>query len=100
MNSKATEVFIAVLAVFGTLLLIFMIPVISFGFGYLTGWILQITIGGTVASGLNMVFNTDRFTPEMIPLFCATMGLIGGFFKSKELQIRKKKDDQGGIQTI
>ena len=93
MNSKAIEVFIAALAILGTLLLIFMIPVISFGLGYLTGWILQITIGGTVAAGLNMVFNTDRFTPEMIPLFCATMGMIGGFFKSKLVSINKKSED-------
>lgn len=92
MNSKATEVFIAVVAILGTLLLIFMIPVISFGLGYLTGWILQITIGGTVATGLNMVFNTNRFTPEMIPLFCATMGMIGGFFKSK--LVTKNKNEE------
>ena len=93
MNTKAVEAFLAILAILGTLLLIFMIPVISFGLGYLTGWILQITIGGTVATGLNMVFNTDRFTPEMIPLFCATMGMIGGFFKSKLVSRNKKDED-------
>lgn len=81
-----------VLAVLGTIAVMFLWPVISFGIGYFTGWVLQITIGGTVAAGLNMILGEGRFTPETIPLFCATMGLIGGFFRSN-LTLNKKKDD-------
>ena len=79
------------LAIIGIIAVLFIWPVLSFGIGYFTGWILQITIGGTVAAGLNMIFGEGRFTPEMIPLFCATMGLIGGFFKST-LTSTKKND--------
>ena len=80
------------LAIVGIIAVLFIWPVLSFGIGFLTGWILQITIGGSVATGLNMIFGEGRFTPEMIPLFCATMGLIGGFFRSN-LTSYKKKDD-------
>lgn len=97
MNNKVWETVVAILAIVGSValivLLIFAIPIIGFGLGYLTGWILQVSIGGAVAEGLNIVFNTDRFTPEMIPLFCATMGMIGGFFKSKLITKNKKEED-------
>lgn len=56
-------------------------PVIAFGIAYFIGWIMSLCIGGVVANGLNMIFATDRFTPEIIPLFYGTMGLIGSFFK-------------------
>lgn len=97
MNNKVWETLVAILAIVGSValivLLIFTVPIIGFGLGYLTGWILQVSIGGAVAEGLNIVFNTDRFTPEMIPLFCATMGMIGGFFKSKLITKNKKDED-------
>ena len=97
MNNKVWETLVAILAIVGSValivLLIFAVPIIGFGLGYLTGWILQVSIGGAVAEGLNIVFNTDRFTPEMIPLFCATMGMIGGFFKSKLINKNKKDED-------
>ena len=96
MNNKVWETVVAILAIVGSValivLLIFAIPIIGFGLGYLTGWILQVSIGGAVAEGLNIVFNTDRFTPEIIPLFCATMGMIGGFFKSKLVTKNKNED--------
>lgn len=56
-------------------------PVIAFGIAYFIGWIMSLCIGDVVANGLNMIFATDRFTPEVIPLFCGTMGLIGSFFR-------------------
>ena len=56
-------------------------PVIAFGISYFIGWIMSLCIGDVVANGLNMIFATDRFTPEVIPLFYGTMGLIGSFFR-------------------
>lgn len=56
-------------------------PVIAFGITYFIGWIMSLCIGDVVANGLNMIFATDRFTPEIIPLFYGTMGLIGSFFR-------------------
>lgn len=93
MKDNTKEVVASIIVILLSVLILFAMPVISFGLGYLSGWILQITIGDIVTSGLNIVFNTDRFTPEMIPLFCATMGMIGGFFKSK--LITKNKKDEG-----
>lgn len=72
-------------------------PVIAFGISYFIGWIMSLCIGGVVANGLNMIFATDRFTPEVIPLFCGTMGLIGSFFRksngtiTNEINETKKK---------
>lgn len=56
-------------------------PVIAFGIAYFIGWIMSLCIGDVVANGLNMIFATDRFTPEVIPFFYGTMGLIGSFFR-------------------
>lgn len=91
MNDKSDVVKI-IFAIIGIIAIVFVWPVISFGIGFLTGWVLQITIGGTVAEGLNMIFGEGKFTPEMIPLFCATMGLIGGFFRST-LSNNNKRDN-------
>ena len=93
MKDNTKEVVASIIVILLSVLILFAMPVISFGLGYLSGWILQITIGDIVISGLNTVFNTDRFTPEMIPLFCATMGMIGGFFKSKLITKNKKDED-------
>lgn len=72
-------------------------PVIAFGIAYFIGWIMSLCIGDVVANGLNMIFATDRFTPEVIPFFYGTMGLIGSFFRksnnkaSEEIDNIKKK---------
>ena len=58
-------------------------PIIAFGVAYFLGWIMSLFIGNIVANGLNVVFATDRFTPDIIPLFYGTMGLIGSFFRPK-----------------
>ena len=63
------------------LLLIFG-PVLSYFCGWLTGVLLQWWIGDTVINGMNYLFNTDRFTVDMLPTICGTLGVIGSFFKS------------------
>lgn len=88
-NAASTGIVIGMIAL--CIGLTFLVPLILFGFGWLTGWIIQVTIGETVISGLNMVFNTDRFTPEMLPMFCATISLIGGFFKGNNIDTDKMK---------
>lgn len=64
--------------------LLIVMPVISFGVAYFGGWILKVFIGVAVAAGLNMVFDTARFAPDMIPLFCATLAMIGSYFKATQ----------------
>lgn len=59
--------------------------VIGFALGYFGGWLLKCFIGDTFANGLNMVLGNItqyNFTPNDIPLFCAIMTTIGGFFKT------------------
>lgn len=68
--------------IIGLILLCIFEPVIYFGCAWFGGWILQIFIGDTVANGLNLIFNTTRFTPDIIPIACATLATIGGFFKT------------------
>ena len=58
---------------------------LNFLCGYLGGWLLKCFVGDPLTSGLNMVLSNitqHTFTPEDIPLFCAIMTTIGGFFKT------------------
>lgn len=64
-------------------------PVIIFGFAWVGGLILKMCVGDTITSGLNLMFNTTRFTPEMIPLACATLATIGKYFKSTQTNNNK-----------
>ena len=63
------------------LLLIFS-PVLSYFCGWITGLLLQMWIGDTVINGMNYLFNTNRFTVDMLPTICGTLGVVGSFFRS------------------
>lgn len=71
------------------IILIFFESLIYFAAGYLDGLILKWIIGGTVVNGLNLLFNTTRFTADTIPITCGALALMGSFFKSS---ITTKKD--------
>ncbi len=64
------------------ILLLIISPVLNYFCGWLTGVILQWLIGDTVVNGMNYLFNTTRFTTDMLPTICGTLGVIGSFFKS------------------
>ena len=57
-------------------------PVLYYFGGWVTGHILNWLIGDTVVNGMNYIFNTTRFTTDMLPVTCGTLGVIGSFFKS------------------
>ena len=57
---------------------------------WITGHILKWFIGDTVVSGMNYLFNTTRFTADMLPTICGTLGVIGSFFKSVSSGSSKK----------
>ncbi len=59
-------------------------PVITFGAAWIGGWLLKLCVGNAIADGLNLMFNTTRFTPDFIPLACATLATIGRYFKSTQ----------------
>lgn len=71
-------------------LLVIVEPVLYYFFGWLTGVILQWLIGDTVINGMNYLFNTTRFTTDMLPTICGTLGVIGSFFKSTTSSSSKK----------
>ena len=68
--------------IIGFIALLVFSPVLVFGFAYLGGMILQWIVGDSVINGLNIVFNTTRFTTDLIPVTCATLATIGKYFKS------------------
>ena len=65
-------------------------PVLYYFGGWITGHILKWFIGDTVVSGMNYLFNTTRFTADMLPTICGTLGVIGSFFKSVSSDSSKK----------
>ena len=64
------------------IILIILSPVLGFFEGWICGWLLKFFIGDTVANGLNLLFNTTRFTPESLPIVCGALATIGSFFKN------------------
>lgn len=66
-------------------------PVITFGFAWIGGWILKVCVGSAIADGMNLMFNTTRFTPDFIPLACATLATIGKYFKSSQTNNNKSE---------
>ena len=65
-------------------------PVITFGFAYLGGMILDWIVGENLVNGLNLMFDTTRFTRDLIPLTCATLATIGRYFKSSQTNNNNK----------
>jgi len=82
-----TTVIGAVAGIFG--LLVF-VPVLTFGFAYLGGMILNYFVGNSVVNGLNLLFNTTRFTRDLIPLTCAILATVGRYFRSSQTVSNKK----------
>lgn len=66
-------------------------PVITFGFAWMGGWILKVCVGTAIADGMNLMFSTTRFTPDFIPLACATLATIGKYFKSSQTNNNKSE---------
>ena len=65
-------------------------PALYYFGGWITGHLLSWIIGDTVIYGLNYLFNTNRFTIDMLPTICGTLGVIGSFFKSTTTTSSKK----------
>lgn len=65
-------------------------PVLTFACAYIGGMIINFFVGAGLIKGLNLMFNTTRFTRDMIPLTCATLATIGKYFKSS---INTKNND-------
>lgn len=66
-------------------------PVLTFGLAWIGGWILKMCVGSAIADGMNLMFNTTRFTPDFIPLACATLATIGKYFKSSQANHNERR---------
>ena len=73
-----------------TIILVILMPLLNWVCGYITGLILKWIIGNTVVNGLNYLFNTTRFTTNMLPVACGTLGVVGSFFKSATVSSSSK----------
>jgi len=76
--------------IIGSLALLVFSPVLTFVFAYIGGVILDWIVGGRLVIGLNLMFDTTRFTREMIPLACATLATIGKYFKASQTNNNNK----------
>ena len=74
----------------GAIGLLVLSPVITFGFAYLGGLILNCFVGNSIVKGINILFNTTRFEREYIPLICGTLATIGKYFKSTQTNNNNK----------
>lgn len=81
-NSKKETVLVYCGAAATVLLLLVFAPVLTFVFAYIGGMLLDWLVGEKLVNGLNLMFDTTRFTRELIPLTCATLATIGRYFKS------------------
>ncbi len=71
-----------IIGIIGVVILWILSPIIIFGAGWFGGWILMKIVGGAVVTGLNTLFETTRFTPDIIPIVFGTLAVIGNFFKT------------------
>lgn len=69
-------------AIIGAVILWIISPILIFGAGWFGGWILMKIVGGAVVTGLNTLFGTTRFTPDLIPVVCGVLAVIGSCFKT------------------
>lgn len=76
--------------IIGFIFLMVLSPVLTFGFAYLGGMLLNWIVGAKLVEGLNLMFDTTRFTRDLIPLTCATLATIGRYFKSNQTNKNKK----------
>ena len=68
-------------------------PVITFSLAYLDSMILDWIVGEKLVNGLNLMFDTTRFTRDLIPLTCATLATIGRYFKSIQTNNNNKNKE-------
>lgn len=90
MNKSSLETAGIITIIAGFIALLVFSPVLTFGFAYVGGMLLDYFAGEKLVAGLNLMFNTTRFTRDLIPLSCATLATIGRYFKSSQTNNNKK----------
>lgn len=90
MDKSSLEIAGIITTIAGFIALLVFSPVLTFGFAYVGGMLLDYFAGEKLVAGLNLMFNTTRFTRDLIPLSCATLATIGRYFKSSQTNNNKK----------
>lgn len=75
----------------GFIFLLVFSPVLTFLCAYVGGMLLDWIVGAKLVEGLNLMFDTTRFTRDLIPLTCATLATIGRYFKASQSNTNKTK---------
>lgn len=75
----------------GLITLLVFSPVLTFFCGYIGGMLLDWIFGAKLVDGLNLMFDTTRFTRDLIPLACATLATIGRYFKASQSNTNKSE---------
>lgn len=91
MKNKTLENIGTVTVIAVLIVTLIIMPALTFGCAYIGGMIINFFVGEGLVKGLNLMFNTTRFTREMIPLTCATLATIGRYFKSSTTTNSKEK---------
>ena len=91
MKNSNLEVVGAVSVIAGAIALLVFSPVLTFLCAYVGGMLLDWIVGAKLVDGLNLMFDTTRFTRDLIPLTCATLATIGRYFKASQSNTNKSK---------
>ena len=82
MKNKGDEALAAIGVIVAGIGMLFLAVIISPLAGWITGHIVKLVFGNMITNGLNLLFNTTRFVKANIPMLCATLALIGSFFRA------------------
>lgn len=88
------EIILLVLSIITLVISAIIKPVILFLTGLFVGWVLQCCCGESVVNVLNGLFGAGRFTVDMLPMFCATVSVIGELIFGGKSDSNKRKESE------
>ena len=91
MKNSSLETIGIISVIAGFIALLVFSPVLTFLCAYVGGMLLDWIVGAKLVDGLNLMFDTTRFTRDLIPLTCATLATIGRYFKASQSNTNKSK---------
>lgn len=91
MENSSLETVGIVSVIAGFIALLVFSPVLTFLCAYVGGMLLDWIVGAKLVNGLNLMFDTTRFTRDLIPLTCATLATIGRYFKASQSNTNNSK---------
>lgn len=89
MKNSSLETVGIVSVIVGFIAILVFSPVLTFLCAYVGGMLLDWIVGAKLVDGLNLMFDTTRFTRDLIPLTCATLATIGRYFRASQSNTNK-----------